>query len=52
MPPPMMMESTFSMRALMTPIFDDTFEPPMMAQNGCAGFSITAAMAFTSFSMR
>ncbi len=52
MPPPMMIESTFSIRALMTPIFDDTFEPPMMAQNGCAGASISEEMAFTSFSIR
>lgn len=52
MPPPMMIESTFSMRALMTPIFDDTFDPPTMAQNGCCGASMSDEMALTSFSIR
>ena len=52
MPPPMMIESTFSIRALITPIFDETFEPPTMAQKGCCGASISDEMARTSFSIR
>ena len=52
MPPPMMIESTFSISALITPIFDETFDPPTMAQNGWVGASISEEMAFTSFSIR
>ncbi len=51
MPPPRMIESTFSMSFSMMVILVETFEPPMMAQNGRRGCSITPSMAFSSFSM-
>ena len=39
MPPPMMIVSTLSMRFEITPILSETFEPPIIATNGRAGFS-------------
>ena len=37
MPPPMTILSTFSISDSMTPIFDDTFEPPTIAAKGRSG---------------
>ena len=37
MPPPMTILSTFSISDSITPIFDDTFEPPTIAANGRFG---------------
>ena len=51
-PPPMIRLSTLSRRFLITPSLELTFEPPIMAVNGCCAFFSTLLMAVTSFSMR
>lgn len=51
MPPPMTIESTFSISFSMIEILVETFDPPMMAQKGRCGCCITPSMAFSSFSI-
>ncbi len=52
MPPPMMSASALSMRASMTFILSDTFEPPRIATNGRFGSSSMPVSVLTSRCMR
>mmetsp|Transcript_9416 Transcript_9416/g.19846 ORF Transcript_9416/g.19846 Transcript_9416/m.19846 type:complete len:202 (-) Transcript_9416:678-1283(-) len=51
-PPPITILSTLAMRDSMTPIFDDTLEPPTIAANGRFGSSTAPARYSSSFSRR
>mmetsp|Transcript_17889 Transcript_17889/g.40274 ORF Transcript_17889/g.40274 Transcript_17889/m.40274 type:complete len:253 (+) Transcript_17889:220-978(+) len=52
MPPPMTILSTFSISDSMTPILDDTFEPPTMAANGRLGSETAPSRYSSSFCSR
>ena len=52
MPPPIMRVSHLSMRASMTLILSETFDPPRMATKGRCGSSSMPVRVATSFCMR
>ncbi len=46
--PPIRIASTLGSRLRITPILSETFAPPSIAMDGCAGFSVTARNASSS----
>ena len=52
MPPPMMTVSAISSRLLMTPILEETLEPPRMATRGRLGLARAPPMISSSFWIR
>ena len=51
-PPPITNVSTLSNKFSITPILSDTFAPPSIATNGCAGFSNAPPKNSNSFSIK